>query len=148
MRELTSPAIAVRGLCKSDAGVESVLALETIDFTVADGEFRAREIHRLGAILLQNIVARAPTGKDEATALKDDVKTLEARIANFKLAKAGVKRWGESSQENYQAYLDFLLKLGVIKQPVKAGDVTTNALIDEANQFDIAAVQAAAKAYK
>jgi NitT/TauT family transport system substrate-binding protein len=89
-----------------------------------------------------------PTGKDEATALKDDVKTLEARIANFKLDKAGVKRWGESSVENYQAYLDFLLKWSVIKQAVKAEDVITNALVEEANQFDIAAVQAAAKAYK
>jgi len=89
-----------------------------------------------------------PTGKDEATALKDDVKTLEARIANFKLDKAGVTRWGESSPDNYQAYLDFLLKMGVIKAAVQAGDVITNALIEEANQFDVASVQAAAKAYK
>ena len=89
-----------------------------------------------------------PTGKDEATALKDDVKTLEARIANFKLDKAGVTRWGESSVENYQAYLDFLLKWGVIKQAVKADEVITNNLVEDANKFDIAAIQAAAKAYK
>jgi NitT/TauT family transport system ATP-binding protein len=39
---MTSPAIAVRGLCKCyTGGRESVLALETIDFTVADGEFVA-----------------------------------------------------------------------------------------------------------
>ena len=55
---------------------------------------------------------------------------------------------GESSPDNYQAYLDFLLKMGVIKAAVKADDVITNTVIEEANQFDAAAVQAAAKAYK
>ncbi len=88
------------------------------------------------------------TGKDEATALSDDIKTLQARIANWKLDKAGVKRWGESSMANYQAYLDFLLKYGVFKEPVKATDIVTNDLIPGANAFDQAAVQAQAKAWK
>jgi len=110
-------------------------------FAIANPEAAVR-------IIWERFPYTKPTGKDEATALKDDVKTLQARIANFKLDKAGVKRWGESSPENYQAYLDFLVKMGVLKQPVKAGDVTTNSFIEEANQFDVAAVQAAAKAYK
>lgn len=88
------------------------------------------------------------TGKDEATALRDDIKTLEARIANWKLEKAGVARWGESSEANYQAYLDFLLKWGVLKQPIKAGDVVTNALLDEIDAFDPAEIAAIAKAYR
>ena len=88
------------------------------------------------------------TGKDDATALSDDIKTLQARIVNWKLDKAGVKRWGESSMVNYQAYLDFLLKYGVFQQPVQAADVVTNDLIAEVNAFDPAAVQAQAKAWK
>src|SRR5260221_998896 len=35
-----------------------------------------------------------PTGKDEATALADDVNTLLTRADNWKLEKAAVKRWG------------------------------------------------------
>src|SRR5229473_600330 len=75
------------------------------------------------------------TGKDEATALKDDIKTLQARAENWRLEKVGATRWGESSDANYQAYLDFLLKTAVIKQPVKAADVVTNDLIAEIGAF-------------
>lgn len=88
------------------------------------------------------------TGKDEATALRDDVAALEARIVNFKLDKAGVKNWGESQIDNYQAYLDFLLKWDQIKAPVKADDLVTNELIADINGFDSAAVTEAAKNYK
>jgi NitT/TauT family transport system substrate-binding protein len=88
------------------------------------------------------------TGKDEATALKDDIKTLEARAANWRLEKSGVRRWGESVMANYQAYLDFLLKQGVLKEPVKAEDVVTNDLIDEVNKFDAAAIAKEAQSFK
>jgi NitT/TauT family transport system substrate-binding protein len=88
------------------------------------------------------------TGKDEATALKDDIKTLEARAVNWRLEKSGVKRWGESVMANYQAYLDFLLKQGVLKEPVKAEDVVTNDLIDEVNKFDVHEVEAQARSFK
>lgn len=87
------------------------------------------------------------TGKSEEQALRDDVKTLEARIVNWRLEKAGVKRWGENSQANYEAYLDFLLKEGVIKTPVKAADVTTNDLLPEIDAFDPQKVAARAQAY-
>jgi len=88
------------------------------------------------------------TGKDEATALRDDVKTLEARIRNWKLEKAGVSRWGENSEANYAAYGDFLQKWGVIKEKVPASDLVTNELIPEINDFDQAKISAEAKAYK
>jgi len=88
------------------------------------------------------------TGKDEATALKDDIKTLQARAENWRLEKVGATRWGESSDANYQAYLDFLLKTAVIKQPVKAADVVTNDLIAEIGAFDPEKIRAEAKAYK
>ena len=89
-----------------------------------------------------------PTGKDADTALRDDVKTLEARIANWKLDKGDVTRWGESNLPHYQAYLDFLLKWGVLKQGATAEDLVTNALIDEIDEFDPADTAGAAKAYR
>jgi NitT/TauT family transport system substrate-binding protein len=89
-----------------------------------------------------------PVGKDDATALREDTKILQARIQNWKLDKGGVKRWGENSEANYGAYVDFLLKWGVIKERVDAKDVVTNELIDEINRFDAAKIAAEAKAWK
>jgi NitT/TauT family transport system substrate-binding protein len=89
-----------------------------------------------------------PTGKDEETAVRDDVKVLRARLEHMQLAPAGVKRWGENSEANYGAYLDFLLKVGVIKEKVAARDILTNELIDDINKFDENRVKAEAKAYK
>jgi NitT/TauT family transport system substrate-binding protein len=89
-----------------------------------------------------------PTGKDEATAIKDDVKVLEARAANWKLEKAGVSKWGENSVENYAAYVDFLAKWGILKEKVPAGDLVTNDLIGDINAFDAEAIKKQAKAYK
>lgn len=87
-------------------------------------------------------------GKDEATALRDDVNTLKARIVNWRLEAGGAKKWGESVEANYQAYLDWLLKNGVIKQATKASDLITNALIDEINAFDSAAIEKQAREWK
>jgi NitT/TauT family transport system substrate-binding protein len=89
-----------------------------------------------------------PTGKDEATAIRDDVKVLRARITNWRLEKAGVKRWGENSEANYAAYADFMQKSGITREKVTAKDLITNELIDEINRFDAAKITAEAKAYK
>ena len=99
-------------------------------------------------ILYEVFPQSKPTGKDEATAIRDDIKVLQARIANWKLENAGVERWGESSEARCAQYLDFLLKWGVIKQKVTAQDLVTNELIDEINRFDLGKVVADAKAYK
>jgi NitT/TauT family transport system substrate-binding protein len=88
------------------------------------------------------------TRKDEATALKDDVKTLEARAENWKLSKGGVDQWGENSVDNYQAYADFLVKNGVLKQKVDAKDLVTNDLIADINKFDPKAIEVEAKKHK
>jgi NitT/TauT family transport system substrate-binding protein len=85
------------------------------------------------------------TGKDEATALKDDVKVLEARAHAWRLESGGVAKWGENSEANYAAYIDFLLKWGVLKQKVEARDIITNELIDDINKFDPAEITALAK---
>jgi NitT/TauT family transport system substrate-binding protein len=110
-------------------------------FTIANPE---AAIHILWEIYPET----KPTGIDEATALHDAVRTLEARIPNWKLAKSGVSRWGENSLPIYSAYVDFMQKWGVIKEKVPAGDLVTNDLIDEINQFDQPGIVAMAKAYK
>ena len=89
-----------------------------------------------------------PTGKDEATAVRDDVKVLSARMEHWKLAPAGVKQWGENSITNYKDYAAFMLKWNIIKQPVDSNDLITNELIDEMNKFDAAKITAEAKSYK
>jgi NitT/TauT family transport system substrate-binding protein len=89
-----------------------------------------------------------PTGKDEATALSDDVKVLKARMENWKLEKSGVTKWGESSAEGYEAYAEFMQKWGVTKEKVPGKDLITNDLIDEINQFDPNEIIAAAKVWQ
>jgi NitT/TauT family transport system substrate-binding protein len=88
------------------------------------------------------------TGKDEATALHDDLLTLEARIKNWRYEPVDGKRWGDNVERNYQTYLDWLLAQGVIKVKTDAKDVITNELLDDVNRFDADAVRTAAKAYK
>ncbi len=99
-------------------------------------------------ILYEVFPQTKPTGKDEATAIRDDTKVLQARIQNWRLEKAGVKRWGENAEANYAAYADFLLKWGIIKEKVDAKDLITNELIDEINRFDASKIAAEAKGYK
>ncbi len=99
-------------------------------------------------ILYEVFPQTKPTGKDEATAIADDAKVLQARAQNWKLEKAGVKRWGENSEANYGAYAEFMFKTGIIKQRVEGKDLITNELIDEINRFDPAQIAAEAKAYK
>ena len=87
-------------------------------------------------------------GKDEATALKDDLQTLEARARNWRYEPVDGKRWGDNVEANYQAYLTWLLAQGVIKTRTDAKDLVTNELLDEVNKFDAEAVRAQARAYK
>lgn len=56
-------------------------------------------------------------------------------------------KWGESSIGNYHAYIDFLMQQGVVKQKMPASEITTNALVDDVNRFDPAAIIAQAKAH-
>jgi NitT/TauT family transport system substrate-binding protein len=99
-------------------------------------------------ILYEVFPQARPTGKDEATAIRDDIKVLQARIANWRLENAGVQRWGESSEARCAQYLDFLRKWGVIKEKLGVHDFVTNELIDEINNFDPNRVAAEAQAYR
>src|SRR5262245_793480 len=88
------------------------------------------------------------TGKREADAMRDDVKTLEARARSWRLESVGAKRWGDNLVENYQAYADFLVKNGVLKEKANAIDLVTNDLIDDINKFDAKAIENTAKGWK
>ena len=88
------------------------------------------------------------TGKDEATALADDMRTLNARARNWRLEAGGVKLWGENSHKNYQDYLDFLLTNGVLKEKSTAADLLDDALIADINRFNAADILTAARAAK
>jgi NitT/TauT family transport system substrate-binding protein len=110
-------------------------------FAIANPEAAVRMVYEI-------FPQTKPTGKDEATAVRDDVKVLEARMQHWKLEPAGVKRWGENSESNYREYVAFMLKWGIIKQQVDSADLITNELIDEINRFDPAKITAEAKAYK
>lgn len=56
--------------------------------------------------------------------------------------------WGSHDMSSWQQFFDLTLKLGQIKEAVKAEDVCTNELIKGANDFDKAKVKADADAYK
>ena len=88
------------------------------------------------------------TGRSEEEGLRQDVKTLLARAQHWRLEAGGVKRWGESSIKDFDAYEDFLLKWGVIKQKVPATDLVTNDLLDAINQFDADKIANEARAYR
>jgi NitT/TauT family transport system substrate-binding protein len=110
-------------------------------FTLANPEAAIR-------ILWEVFPQTRATGKDEATALRDDLKTLAARAEHWKFETAGLTRWGENSEASYAAYVDFLLQNGVLKEKVAASDLITNDLIADINKFDTAAITKLAKEYK
>jgi NitT/TauT family transport system substrate-binding protein len=90
-----------------------------------------------------------PIGKDEATAVSDDVKVLRARMAHWNLASGGVTKWGQSNMVNFNNYIDFLVQWKIVPVKVPAEEVVTNDLVDEINaSFDQAKIEAQAKAWK
>ena len=110
-------------------------------FTIANPEAAVRIVYDV-------FPQTRPTGRDEAEAIRDNVKVLQARIQNWKLERSGARRWGENSAVNYAAYLEFLFRWGVIKDKVDVNDVVTYELIDEINLFDAEKVSAAAKMFQ
>jgi NitT/TauT family transport system substrate-binding protein len=123
---------------KESVGIARSYAKATV-FVMANPEAAVR-------ILYEVFPQTKPTGKDDETAVRDDVRVLRARLEHMQLAPAGVSRWGENSEANFGAYLTFMLKWGIIKEKVEAKDVITNELIDEINRFDASRIKAEAAA--
>ena len=88
------------------------------------------------------------TGKTEADAMRDDIKTLEARARSWRLESVGAKKWGDNSAENYGGYVDFLVKNGVLKEKAATMDLITNDLIDDINKFDQGEIEKMAKGWR
>jgi NitT/TauT family transport system substrate-binding protein len=125
---------------KDLVGLARAYAKGTI-FTIANPEAAVRIVYEV-------FPQTRPTGKDEPTAVREDLKVLEARMPHYRLEPAGVKRWGENSEVNYRDYVDFLVKWGVITQKVPTSDLITNDLIEDINRMDVAKIAAEAKAYR
>jgi len=125
---------------KELVGLARAYAKGTI-FTIANPEAAVRIVYEV-------FPQTRPTGKDEATAVREDLKVLEARMPHYRLEPAGVKRWGENSEVNYRDYVDFLVKWGVITQKVPTSDLITNDMIEEVNRMDAGKIAAEAKAYR
>jgi NitT/TauT family transport system substrate-binding protein len=88
------------------------------------------------------------TGKDEETALRENLVTLQARARNWLYEPVDGRRWGDNVEANYQRYLDWLVEQGIVKAKTDAKDLITNDLLDEIDNFDVAALTAEARAYK
>ena len=125
---------------KELVGMARAYAKGTV-FTIANPEAAVRIVYEL-------FPQTKPTGKDEATAVREDIKVLEARMPHYKLEPAGVKRWGENSEVNYRDYVDFLVKWSVITQKVPTSDLITNDLIEDINRMDAGKIAAEAAAYR
>ncbi len=110
-------------------------------FTLANPEAAVRIVYEV-------FPPTKPTGKDEATAVREDIKGLEARMPHFRLEPAGVKRWGENSEANYHGPVDFLVKRNVITQKVPTSDLITNEMTEEINRMDAAKIAAEAAVYR
>jgi NitT/TauT family transport system substrate-binding protein len=87
-------------------------------------------------------------GKDEATALRDDLLTLDARAKHWRYEPVDGKRWGDNVEANYRAYLDWLVAQGVVKTKVDVKDLITDELLDDVNKFDADAIRKEARAFK
>lgn len=99
-------------------------------------------------ILWQQFPQTRALGKDEATALKDDLLTLDARAKNWKYEPVDGKRWGDNVEKNYAAYLTWLMAQGVVKTRVEVKDLITNDLLDDINKFNADAIRGEARAFK
>ncbi len=87
-------------------------------------------------------------GKDEATALKDDLVTLDARAKHWRYEPVDGKRWGDNVEANYRAYLEWLIAQGIVKTRVDVKDLITDELLDDVNKFDAEAIRKDARAFK
>ena len=92
--------------------------------------------------------AKQPIGKAEDVALREATNVLNARIANWKLDKANVQKWGENNLTNYGNYLKYLQNQGLISEPVSVEDVVTNQWIERINNFDPQRIEDQARAWK
>jgi NitT/TauT family transport system substrate-binding protein len=93
-----------------------------------------------------NPAAKAGGGEDQARAT--GLAELAFMIDTFTLAKKPDKRYGLQEMAKLQEYIDMYKAEGLIAAPVKAADLATDALVAQANDFDLEKVRALARGWK
>jgi NitT/TauT family transport system substrate-binding protein len=72
---------------------------------------------------------------------------LELAVLYYDNRRRGLP-YGQQDMAAWQSYIDTVFELGQIQTQYKAEDVISNALVEEANNFDMERVKADAKAYE
>ncbi len=89
---------------------------------------------RQAAAIFQEVYPQiVPTGLTPEAALDRTATLLKTVTAKWTLDKPGEK-WGESDLKIYQDYLDWLVRAKILKQPMDAGEIATNDLIEDINK--------------
>jgi NitT/TauT family transport system substrate-binding protein len=69
-------------------------------------------------------------------------------IDTFSIAKKSDKRFGPMEMAKLQEYIDMYRQEGLVTAPPKAADITTDAFVAQANDFDADKVRALARSWK
>ena len=100
----------------------------------------------------KNFPSTKPTGADEATLARNDLRLLEAQLEAMRAAHTlhGGKLIGAMNPAAYGRMQDFMLKEGLIKRtvPVESMLIARPGFVEAINRFDRAAVIESAKACK
>jgi NitT/TauT family transport system substrate-binding protein len=83
-----------------------------------------------------------PAGVDEATALAQGVRALQARLANSTPVDG---QWGNATTEQVTAFQDLLVSTGVVNGSIEGSGLWSADLINEINNFDHEAVREQAR---
>ncbi len=90
-----------------------------------------------------------PKGVEEAKALSDGVFLLKEALKTFNFKEGDkVRRWGSWDPEEWQAFTDAMVQLGIVKTKIPPTEVYTNTFVEPFNAFDAAKVRAQARAYR
>jgi NitT/TauT family transport system substrate-binding protein len=89
-----------------------------------------------------------PLSKEIDEAAKEDADAIRARFNIWKPETSGRKYWGEMLMPQANAYMAGIAEWGIVSKPVKAEDVATNAIVEEANKVDAADIIKRTEEYK
>ena len=97
-------------------------------------------------LVWRHVPKTRPAPGDEARYLKRDLSVLQSRMENSRPEDAPDKRWGAITKGEIAAWQKFMLATKAIKTRRDPSVYFSDALVDEFNAFDPAAVIAEAKA--
>jgi NitT/TauT family transport system substrate-binding protein len=89
-----------------------------------------------------------PANKTEAEALADGKHVVESRFHVWRIDNRTTRRWGYSEEKEYAEFIDFMAQQGLVKVKVPVGELLTNKLVDDFNNFDEKKVREQARNWK